>query len=233
MILNDLFNLIFPNCCYTCGEILDNCKYICSKCFKNIQQTNYHKNPRSNELFAFFYKYFEIEGAFSMFYYEKSDILANLIHRLKYNNKKNIGIWLGELYGKILKKDFKHNFDYIIPVPLHKSKERQRGYNQSKMIAIGLNKYISGCINECSLIKVKKTNSQTLKGKRKRRTDIIDTFKLINAELLCGKKILLVDDIITSGSTMQECIKTIKETIDCKITICSIGRTQNKNIKIF
>ncbi len=225
MILYDLINLAFPSCCYYCDNTLETELYVCNRCLGNIKKTNYHQIPKRNELYTLLNDP-EINGAFSMYYYEESGILQRLIYKLKYNHKKNIGIWMGEIYGKILQREYICNFDYIIPVPLHKSKESLRGYNQSKMIAIGLNKYISGCINDNSLIKIRDTASQTLKNKNKRRTDIIGSFRLMNAELLNNKNILLVDDIITSGSTILECIKTIKEGVNCNITVCSIGRTR-------
>ena len=176
MIFNDLLNLIFPSCCYNCDEIIRENKYICQNCFQKIKETNYHKSSKSNELYVKLYKNFDIEGAFSMYYYEEGSALKTLIHYLKYKNKKNIGIWLGEIYGKILKENNEYNFEYIIPVPLHKNKEQSRGYNQSKMIAKGLNKHIPGVVSDELLIKIKDTEPQTTKNKEKRRQDIIKSF---------------------------------------------------------
>ena len=224
-IITDLINLAFPNCCYHCNRYIENEKYICTKCFNSLDKTNYHKNPKTNELYQFIKRYVKIKNAFSLYYFRDFGVLQTLIHNLKYYNKKNIGTWLGEIYGQILVEETNFNFDLIIPIPLHKKRELKRGYNQSEIIANGLNKYLQNKVLTSAVCRIKNTDSQTTKDKEKRRIDLLNAFEIIDKNILENKHILLVDDIITTGSTIIECASTIKKSINCEITICSIGKT--------
>ena len=224
-IFTDFINLTFPNCCFHCNRYIEEEKYICKKCFNLLDKTEYHKNSKTNELYQFVKKYIKIENAFSLYYYRDFGVLQTLMHQLKYYNKKNIGIWLGEIYGKTLIEETNFNFDLIIPIPLHKKRKIERGYNQSEMIVKGLNKYLNCEISTSAVCRITNTISQTTKKRNERRIDLKGAFEVYNKNILENKHILLVDDIITTCSTIIECAETIKKSVKCKISICSIGRT--------
>ena len=227
--LHDFFDLVLPNTCLYCDCVLGKeDRYICKKCFLKFKLTNYHLF-KYNELYTSISKEVNISGAFSYVYFEKNSPIQILIHNLKYKDRRNIGIYLGEIYGKILKVDFVDildiKFDYIIPVPLHNKRQEDRNYNQSEYICHGLNKYLKSKIDTKSIIRSKNTKSLTFKNHEERKIEIQDAFEIINCEYFKDKNILLVDDIITTGSTMIEICKTILENVKCNIYICSIGRT--------
>ena len=226
--LKDFVDLIIPNSCVSCDKILEKDeKYLCNRCFLDLKLTNYHVDM-NNELNIYIFRKSDIKMAFSYLFYLKDNPIQVLIHLMKYKYRYKIAIYLGELYGKILKIDLNYiHFDLIIPIPLHNKRKNARGYNQSEYICIGLNKYLNSTIDTKSVIRKKNTNSLTLKNSSGRKEEIKDAFKVIHPENLKGKNILLVDDIITTGSTMIECIKEIKDNVDCNIYVCSICRTND------
>jgi ComF family protein len=185
-------------------------------------------NPSSNKLFGMLYNSMTIENAFSMFFFEKNTAIQEYMHYFKYKRHNEIGIELGEMYAKeiIKNKNLKNKFDIIIPIPLHKKKYEERGYNQSEMFAIGLNKIFNIEVDTTSVIRIKNTKSQTsCKDTKERFSNVKDAFKIIIPEKLNNKHILLVDDLITAGATMISCVNEIKSKCNCKISICSICRT--------
>ena len=226
--IEDFFYLIIPNSCLNCDKLLEKDeKYICNRCFLELKLTNYHLD-KNNELFRSLYKKSDIKMAFSYIFYINDNPIQKIIHFLKYKNRYKIGIYLGELYGKILKVDLNYiHFDLIIPIPLYKNRKIKRGYNQSEYICYGLNKYLNSNIDTKSIIRIKDTGSLTKKNSKERKKAIKDAFKIVNKENLENKNILLVDDIITTGSTIIECIQEIKNNVKCNIYVCSIGRTLN------
>lgn len=224
----DFFNLILPNSCLSCDKILDEEeKYLCDKCFLELKLTNYHLD-KYNELYVKLFKKTDIKMAFSYLFYIKDNPIQELIHSMKYKNRSKIALYLGELYGKILRidLDFIH-FDLIIPIPLHNNRKKTRGYNQSEYICLGLNKYLNSIVDTKSVIRKKNTNSLTLKGSEDREKEIKNAFEILKPENLKDKNILLVDDIITTGSTISECANEIKKNVSCNIYVCSIARTKD------
>ena len=225
--ISDFLNLLFPDSCVHCGCRLQyDERYLCEKCFLELQLTNYHVDEE-NELYTLISKEVKICSAFSYVFYSKNNPIHSLIHSLKYKFKKNIGIYLGELYGKILKVNLINvKFDYIIPMPLYKNKKNERSYNQCEYICIGLNEYLDSIIDTTSIVRCKNTKSLTHENYEERKKEIKNAFKIIDFEHFENKNILIVDDVITSGSTMIEICKEILNTVKCNIYVCSIARTK-------
>lgn len=228
-LINDFLNLLIPNCCIYCEEVIDDRnKILCEKCFQSIPRTYHVNTPKFNDLYNYLYRLVDVEYAFSMFYFNTDTPIRILIHYLKYKKHKEVGIFLGEMYGREILNNtkIKNEFDVIIPIPLHKKRFKERGYNQSEMFAIGLSKILNIPVNTTNVIRIKNTLSQTQKESYDRKFDMKDAFAVINPADLNKKHILLVDDLITTGSTIVSCAREIKKNCKCKISICSIAKTR-------
>lgn len=219
-----LLNLFFPKVCFTCSNILgDNETYICTSCRHNLPVTNFHKTS-NNTLLKVFYGRAKICQATALLRFEKKGIVQHLMHQLKYKNQEGVGIFLGEWLGEELKaiKSY-NNIDVVIPVPLHKKKLKRRGYNQvekfGQQIARALNtRYIDDV-----LIKVTNTSSQVNKSRFARWNNTDELFKIKNKETLYNKHILLVDDIVTTGATLEACIIELNKAENITISIATMA----------
>lgn len=219
-----LLNLFFPKVCFACSNILgDNETYICTSCRHNLPVTNFHKTS-NNTLLKVFYGRAKICQATALLRFEKKGIVQHLMHQLKYKNQEGVGIFLGEWLGEELKaiKSY-NNIDVVIPVPLHKKKLKRRGYNQvekfGQQIARALNtRYIDDV-----LIKVTNTSSQVNKSRFARWNNTDELFKIKNKETLYNKHILLVDDIVTTGATLEACIIELNKAENITISIATMA----------
>ncbi len=202
----DFFNLFFPNYCLTCqkplvkGETL-----ICTDCLYELPQTTHHQEP-DNVVVQRLAGRLPVGHAMALYKFRKSDKVQHLLHHLKYRHKPVIGKVLGRRYGTLLKESHLSNtFDLVVPVPLHSSKLRKRGYNQSDFFAQGLAEVLHIPWSKQHLKRTKKTVTQTRKSKLDRLKSVEDAFYVTNVETLHNQHILLVDDIITTGATLEAC----------------------------
>jgi len=169
--------------------------------------------------------------AFSLYVFEPNSYVQKLIHSIKYEGFKSLGIFSGELLGKELLMNNLNslkNYDCIIPVPLHISKQRERGYNQSELIAKGLSGKIGVPVNDKVIQRIKNTKSQTHLSIEKRKANVENAFQ-INKEFhgfINCKKVILVDDVITTGSTMKELLKTVKKAKAESIFVLSLANAE-------
>ena len=225
---SSFLNLILPNCCLHCDDVInDRGVYICNKCLKALPYTNYHLYPFDNELVSLLNKSVNIHSAIAMCYFSDDNMMHNIIHLLKYKDMSKLGYFLGEIYGDIIVDfDFVRRYDVIIPIPLHMSRLNQRGYNQSEMIARGLASKLGIDVDTDSVMRVVNTSTQTNKSAEERMRDMQGAFKVVKPSNLKGKHLLLVDDVVTSGSTMISCAREILTS--CRhvmVSVCSICRT--------
>lgn len=171
--------------------------------------------------------------SFSYFAFYENEDFSKLIYNLKYRGMKKLGIYLGELTGRKLNKYIEDNlirkFDIIIPVPLHKSKIRERGYNQSEYISQGISKMISAEIRTDLLKRIKNTSSQTKLNREGRKNNIKDAFVLNEKVIheLSGSRIIIVDDVVTTGSTLNEAIRTIRRSSNAEIMVCTVAMARD------
>ena len=220
---NDFIRLLFPETCVTCGvSLFFNEKSICTFCLQQLPKTNFHKlydNPVK--------KVFEgrviVEKAFSYLFFKKGSKTQQILHQLKYKNKEILGIELGMMYGKDLISDGKNNFDLILPVPLHPTKMAKRGYNQSAAFARGMANTLSINMDEKNVIRIKNTETQTKKSRLERWLNVSEVFKVNNPTKLQNKHVLIVDDVITTGATIEAMAKTLHAAGCSKISIASIA----------
>ena len=219
-----LINLFFPKVCYTCYDYLNDFEsYICTTCRHNLPVTNFHFN-NDNTVEKVFYGRAKIEHATALLRFEKKGIVQQLIHNLKYRGYEDIGDFLGAWLGNELKNiDAYKTIDVIIPVPLHKNKLKKRGYNQVTKFAQQLAHCLNAEYNKESLIKITNTTSQVNKKRFARWSASNEHFNLKKPELLTNKHILLVDDIITTGATLEACINVINKAENVKISIATMA----------
>lgn len=202
----DVVGLLFPNRCNGCGlNLYGGEKAICSHCLYDLHYTDFHLNP-ANKVAKQLWSRLPFEAAMAMLYFKKGTRIQNLIHNLKYNGKTEVGHILGNLLGEKLKLSAQYkSIDYIVPVPLHPKKERARGYNQSLCIAEGIAEAIDVPIFKNQLLRKKITETQTRKSRFIRYENMLSVFEVFDAEQLKHQHVLLVDDVITTGATLEAC----------------------------
>lgn len=207
---NDLLSLWYPNICAGCRRtLLGSEQVICTFCKNALPHTGFHKLP-GNLMEKQFWGKINFERATAFLFFHKQGITQQLIHQLKYKARTDIGEWLGRQLGQELLDTFPFSqADYIIPVPLHHSKERLRGYNQSDFIALGMSQVLKIPVDKKSLLRLRMNETQTRKSRLERWKNVDELFECVHAENLSGKRILLVDDVITTGSTMEACAQAV------------------------
>jgi len=203
---NDFTALIFPQLCQACNNTLvSNEDLICTACQYDLPYTNFHQQA-DNVVARQFWGRIELQSAYVLFYFSKGGKVQNMMHQLKYRNTPKIGNRLGEIAGKqLLTSEAYRDVDFIIPVPLHPRKLKQRGYNQSAQFAVGLADKLNKPVDTINLIRLKHTDTQTKKSRFSRYENMKDVFGVCDREKFAGKHLLLVDDIITTGSTLEAC----------------------------
>lgn len=221
---SDFISLIFPRSCLACGSSLYKHEgSICTICLHQLPKTNFHLQP-GNMVAKHFWGKAPLEAGASLYYFEKGSRVQNLLHQFKYRKFTEIGTELGLLYGRELKKAEPYNTcDYIIPVPLHKSKLRKRGFNQSAIFAEGLSQAMGIPIQLDNLVRVVATETQTKKHAYERYQNTSEIFHLTNPELLKDKHVLLVDDVITTGSTLEACVATLQKAEGVRVSVATIA----------
>lgn len=179
---------------------------LCTRCLGELPKTNYHKSGASPINLKLDGR-IQIKYAWAFLKFRKKGIIQKLLHQLKYNHHPEIGLRLGMLYGKELMEDNLHQeFDLIIPIPLHPTRLRKRGYNQSALFAEGLSRSMQIPISNSISVRKKSTSTQTNKSKEERWENVKDAFALSQGdEVVRNKRILLVDDVVTTGTTIEAC----------------------------
>ena len=221
---DDFISLLFPRICYGCGNhLLRNETLICTECYVVIPRTNYHLKG-DNPVAQLFWGRCMIERAAAFSFYTKGSRIRNLIHNLKYKGIKEIGFELGRIYSSSLNgSDFFNGMDLIIPVPLHPSKKRKRGFNQSDCISLGISEVTGLPVDADSLARITVTGTQTRKSRYERWTNVEGIFRVSDPEQLKGKHILLVDDVITTGSTIESCANEILKIEGAKVSVIALA----------
>lgn len=204
--LDSILNLFYPRVCAACGNsLLKDEETVCLKCRYTLPRTGYELNP-DNPLAKGFYGRVRFHAVTACFFFAKTGKVQNLIHQLKYKGNKEAGIFLGQQIGESIKEaPLFQGIDYLIPVPLHPKREKKRGYNQSLMIAQGINEVTGIPVGDQFLVRAVYTETQTKKSAEERFKNVKDIFELYQAEKLEGKHILLIDDVLTTGATLESC----------------------------
>lgn len=221
---DDFISLLFPRLCCACGDhLLRNENIICTGCYVSIPRTNYHLIA-DNPVAQLFWGRCPIEKAAAFSYYSKGSRIRTLIHKLKYKGIKDIGYELGRMYATSLRSSgFTDGIDRIIPVPLHPSKKRSRGFNQSEYISAGISDVTGLPVDTVSLIRIASSGTQTNRSRYERWTNVEGIFQVSDPEAISGRHILLVDDVITTGSTIEACVNALLKIEGVKVSVAAIG----------
>ena len=226
-ILQAILELFFPNLCLACF-----CKrplrknLFCLSCKLALPYTDQIDIPE-NELEYRIYGRFKIIRAAALFRFRKGGKVLEVIHQLKYKNRPQVGVELGREYGrKILATTNFPKPDLIIPIPLHYKKKHTRGYNQAYEFGRGIAEIIGVPITEDILIKVSQSSSQTRMNRLERLENVMNSFKLKNEKKLIGKHVLLVDDIITTGATIEAAAQKLLKSQDLSLSLAIIGMAE-------
>jgi len=222
--LQDFLSLLFPRTCLLCGTLLGRQeRLLCMVCDFHLPRTGYHAE-KDNPLSRSFWGRADIEAAAAYFYFSKGGKVQQLLHHLKYKGNKEVGLVIGEQYGHTLKAaELFRDVDVIIAVPLHPSRQKERGYNQSQLFATGLSRSMGARLDDAVLCRKVATESQTRKSRYKRWENVREIFAVSNSRGLEGKHILLVDDVITTGATIEACVKALRTIPAVRVSVGAIA----------
>ena len=203
---DDFLALVFPQTCCGCKKSLFSFeKHICKGCIAALPVTTYHLRSEDNDLKIKIMGLTTARRVLSFLRFTKGGLSKRLLHQLKYKNKPDLGVELGKLYGyRILDSGVDIDWDKIVPVPLHPLKLRRRGYNQSERFAAGLSIALNIPVSH-ELKRIKYTETQTRKSRLQRWENVKEVFSLIDDHTLQDKRVLLVDDVMTTGATLSAC----------------------------
>jgi competence protein ComFC len=223
----DAFHLVFPSKCIVCDceWSLDN--QICSFCSEEFVYTHFELYKEPTDLDKLFWGRITLEGTFALLYFLKGTSTQKLLHALKYQNKPEMGLFLGkEIAKRVRVSSFLSGVDVIIPVPLHPKKEFQRGYNQSEQLAKGISEITAIPIDKQFIKKLSHSGSQTKRGRFQRWDNVSGNFGVL-PKSFDYSHILLVDDVITTGATIEALVTQIRKSKPAlRISIVSLAVTK-------
>ena len=223
---NDFLHIIYPHVCIGCGsDVLETEEIICSECFSQLPFTNYfmyEDNPVQHR----FAGRLMVQHAGSTFHFTTKSVMQNIVFAVKYRGNRDAGIFLGKQTGKaLLQTDWYKDIDVIVPLPLNKRKLQQRGYNQAALIANGISQIIHKPLVDNVVLRKVYTETQTHKDRISRWESMQHVFMVNNAELLHNKHVLLVDDIITTGATLEACGQHLTALPGTKLSLATAACT--------
>ena len=233
--LTDLFDgllgLFYPKLCLGCGENLQTgSDLICATCQIDMPQTHLHET-RDNAFTQKFVGRIPIETGAAFFYFSKELHTRHLLHQLKYHDKPELAVQIGRVYGEILKKSPHYQgIELIVPVPLHPKKEWLRGYNQAAKFGEGLAESMGLEQAEHGMRRIEHRESQTRKTKSDRHDNARQLYEVADAARLSGKHVLLVDDVLTTGATLENCGKYLCELPGIKVSLATIAMGRKNQI---
>lgn len=225
--LNNLFRIFYPKLCVNCKNQLDvNEDTLCTFCRHDLPLANY-TNYIDNKITKIFYGRVLVEKANTLLFFRKEGITKKLIHQLKYKGNQEIGVFIGNWLGILLKENGEFSdIDAIIPVPLHPKKLKQRGYNQVSKFGERLSYHLEKPFIKDNLIRTSTSKTQTFKARFERFDNIDTKFHLKNTSIFKNKHILLIDDVITTGATLEACIKELQKTENSKVSVLTMAYTE-------
>lgn len=219
----DFSHLIFPFNCLGCGNALDEGELpICDHCREHLPLTHYWRFEE-NSVEKLFWGKLKIDHACAFTFFTQGGIVQKLIHQLKYKGKTESGELMGQFFGDVLKETDYANIDMIIPVPLHKDKFKKRGYNQCEFIASGISEKLNKPVITESIARVRANETQTKKGLYERWINVKELFRVEQPELIEGKHVLLVDDVITTGATLEACAGAVLQVPGTRVSLAALA----------
>jgi ComF family protein len=223
--LTDLFDLFYPHVCLACSQkLLGNEEVICLKCETELPRAN-HWNDIDNPLMKRLWGRVDLQGAAALFQFRKGAHIQHMLHQLKYRGRRDVGEYLGKVMGDLLlqNESIIRGVDLVVPVPLHRKKLKQRGYNQCDSFAGAIAGELSVPWSSTALARAHENISQTKKNRFDRYSNVAEIFAIADAKQLQGKHILLVDDVVTTGATAEACLHTILNVPDTKVSFAAMA----------
>ena len=219
-----LYHIFFPKLCICChNDISGSPEPVCGKCLDSLALTRF-ENWRGNRVEQMFWGRTKIEFAFAGYYFRKNETIQNLIHRFKYHGETDIAVMLGRQLGKMLKNSNNTYFDAVVPVPLHPIKKRIRGYNQCQFLALGISQITGIPVATDILMRTSYSESQTHKSRADRQLSVSKAFAVTReATKWMGARLLLVDDVVTTGATIEACCEALKAIPCVSIGVAAVG----------
>lgn len=223
-LINDFMSLIYPRSCGACEEILlEHEHLVCTRCMVTLPKSNYHRLPE-NPLLSMLAGRVPLKQAACLYVFEKSGKVQNLLHGIKYEGRKELAEALGKLlYEEIKNDEVFASVNTIVPIPLHPKKYKARGYNQSELFASGINAGLQKQLDTTSLTRKKETSTQTNKRKFERWENVEDVFDVFNTSALEDKHVLLVDDVITTGATIEAAWQALSKLQGIRVSLATLA----------
>jgi ComF family protein len=221
--IQGLISIVYPPVCPACGNVLfRNEAVLCMNCYAELPKTGF-QNDAESELARLFWGRITVNNAAAFIYFNKGSRYRNILHEIKYKGQQNLGFEMGRLFGLELRGTSFAETDMIIPVPLHNSKMRSRGYNQSEIIATGISAVLKIPVQTSLVSRSTGTKTQTNKSRYERWENVKDTFRVEIPELLRFKHLMLVDDVITTGATIESCANALLSVEGVTLSIASLA----------
>jgi ComF family protein len=221
-IKESLLHIVFPHVCSGCGSDLLNIESsLCLRCIDALPEADFEKLP-GNNVEKLFWGRLRIESGSASYYFNKESLVQHLMHQFKYKSNKELGTQLGRMMGIQLKKSGRFQVDAIIPLPLFPGKEKKRGYNQSQLLCDGIAESLNVPVMNDIIIRPEHTETQTKKGRIERWRNMEGKFFLTNPAKIAGKHLLLVDDVVTTGATLEACGMELLKAENTQLSIATL-----------
>ena len=222
----DVLHVFFPHVCTGCGsDVVERLNMLCLRCLAELPGTNFF-GQSDNPVEQKFYGRMPVRHGAAAYYFTKDSMLEKLVYQLKYQGNKEIGFYLGKMMGEMLQNSERfQSVDAIIPLPLNKRREKKRGYNQATAIANGINAVWNKPVLDKAVVRKIYTETQTKKDRLSRWENMKNVFSIAKPELLCGKHLLLVDDVITTGASLEACGAEMLKADSVTLSIATLACT--------
>lgn len=223
-IFSPLLHLFYPHVCAGCGsDLLEEINLLCLKCMNDLPNTHFARHP-GNPVEKIFRGRLPITAAMSEFYFTKGTLIQNLVHQFKYNGNTDIGIYLGAMMGSsLLSNNRFENIDALVPLPLFAEKEFKRGYNQAAILCTGISEVTNIPVLKNNVIRKRFSETQTKKHRAERWDNVASSFQVNNPRELTNRHILLVDDVVTTGATLEACGAEILKIAGTRLSIATLA----------
>lgn len=221
-IKDSVLHLLFPHICTGCGsDILHEESVLCMRCIDAMPETNFELHP-DNPVEKIFWGRLPLAGATAQFYFTKESLMQHLMHQFKYKGNKELGMQLGKIMGEQIKKSARFEADALVPLPLFAAKEKRRGYNQAAILCEGMSEAMNLPVLDKIISRPRHTETQTKKGRIERWKNMEGKFILSDADAIKNMHLLLVDDVVTTGATLEACGNELLKAENVRLSIATL-----------